>query len=348
VFGRSRLIRGAGLAAALAGGALSLAGCGGNKPAVSGTAASSNPPVAAQSSAALEQQFVAVVKETQPVVAQIQTDQGLGSGVIFDSKGDVVTNAHVVAGAGAMRVTLADGRQFSARLVGSYAPDDIAVVSVGAGHNLTSAHLADSSKVEVGDIVLATGNPLGLQSSVTDGIVSAIGRTVSEGGSVVLPNSIQTSAPINPGNSGGALVNLQGEVIGIPTLAAGNPQAGGAAAGIGFAIPSNLVRDIAGQLVRYGRVVNSHRAALGVRLADNLGRPGALIAAVQSGGPADKAGIVEGDSIDALNGRTVTSSDDLATILATLEPGRRVGVTVIRQDGSRSTVTVTLGSLTGG
>jgi S1-C subfamily serine protease len=250
------------------------------------------------SGASLERQFVTVVRQTLPSVAQIQTDRGLGSGVIFDANGDIVTNAHVLAGASSIRVTLADGRQFAARLVGSYAPDDLAVVSVGAGHNLKPARLGDSSKVEVGDIVLAAGNPLGLQSSITDGIVSAVGRNVSEGRGVVLPNAIQTSAPINPGNSGGALVDLRGQVIGIPTLAAGNPQAGGTAAGIGFAIPSNIVQDIAGQIVRNGRVVNSHRAALGVSLADNLARPGAVVTALQTAGPAANAGLLVGDSID--------------------------------------------------
>jgi S1-C subfamily serine protease len=336
----------------VAAGALALVGCGGGSKTSASKTASSTPtasaPPSSQSSAALEHQFVAVVKETQPEVGQIETDRGLGSGVIFDSNGDIVTNAHVVAGATTIRVTLADGRRYPARLAGAYTPDDLAIVSIGSGHNLKPARFGDSSKVEVGDIVLATGNPLGLQSSVTDGIVSAIGRTVTEGQGVVLPNAIQTSAPINPGNSGGALVSLQGELIGIPTLAAGNPQAGGAAAGIGFAIPSNLVRDIASQIDSHGRVVNSHRAALGVSLADNLVRPGALVAAVASRGPADKAGIVAGDSIEAINGRAVTSSDDLATLLATLEPGRNAKVTVSRQDGSRSNVTVTLGTLGGG
>ena len=164
----------------------------------------------------------------------------------------------------------------------------------------------------------------------------------------MLPNAIQTSAPINPGNSGGALVDLQAQVIGIPTLAAGNPQSGGTATGIGFAIPSNLVRDIAGQLVRYGRVVQSHRAALGVSLADNPARPGALVVAVQTGGPADKAGIVPGESIDAIDGKAVQSSDGFATLPATLEPGRTVKVTLTRQDGQSTTVTATLGELAGG
>ena len=159
------------------------------------------------------------------------------------------------------------------------------MITIGPGHALRPAIFADSSKVEVGEIVLAAGNPLGLRSSITDGIVSALGRNVSEGQGIVLPNAIQTSAAINPGNSGGALVDLVGRVIGIPTLAAADPQLGGAAAGIGFAIPSNTVRDIANQIIEHGRVVDSHRAALGVSLADSLERPGALVVAVQ---PADQ------------------------------------------------------------
>jgi S1-C subfamily serine protease len=296
----------------------------------------------------LEQQFVRVVKATQPEVAQIQTDNGLGSGVIFDTKGDIVTNAHVLAGASKLEVSLADGRRYAARLVGSYTPDDLAVVSIGSVSRIKPARFADSSKLEVGDIVLAAGNPLGLQSSITDGIISALGRTVSEGQGIVLPYAIQTSAPINPGNSGGALVDLQGQVVGIPTLAASNPQAGGAAAGIGFAIPSNLVREIAGQLVQHGRVVNSHRAALGISYADNVVRTGVVVAAVQPGGAADRAGIVAGDTIESIDGRSVTSADELAAVLATLAPGRKVKVALTRQDGSSATLVVTLASLSGG
>ena len=342
------MIRTARIASALSVGTLLVAGCGGSGKATPSTTTANSADSSPSSATSLEQQFVAVVRQTQPSVAQIQTDQGLGSGVIFDVNGDIVTNAHVLAGASSIRVTLADGRRFPARLVGAYAPDDLAVVSVGTGHALKPARFGDSSKLQVGEIVLAAGNPLGLQSSITDGIVSALGRNVSEGQGVVLPGAIQTSAPINPGNSGGALVDLQAQVIGIPTLAAGNPQSGGAAAGIGFAIPSNLVRDIAGQIVRYGRVVQSHRAAIGVSVADSSYRPGALVVAVQSGGPADKTGIVPGDSIDAIDGKTVQSADDFATLLATLEPGRTVKLTITRQDGQSTTVTATLGKLAGG
>jgi putative serine protease PepD len=319
-------------------------GCGGSARTVSIREPATVP---GSSAAAVERQFVAVVRRVQPVVVQIRTDSGLGSGVIFDAKGDVVTNAHVVAGSGSLSVTLADGRRFSARLVGSYAPDDLAVVSIGSAQGLRPATFADSSEVDVGDLVLAVGNPLGLQSSVTNGIVSGVGRDVSEGQGVVLPGAIQTSAPINPGNSGGALVDLEGRVIGIPTLAASNPQLGGTAAGIGFAIPSNVVTDIAGQIVRQGRVVSSHRAALGVSLADNPSGTGAVVAAVQSGGPAAKAGIVVGDTIEAIDGKRVTSTDDLATALAAMAPGEKVTVMVTRPDGTSSTHTVTLGQLPG-
>ena len=211
------------------------------------------------------------------------------------------------------------------------------MISIGPGQAIKPARFGDSSKVEVGDIVLAVGNPLGLQSSVTDGIVSGVGRDVGEGQGVVLPNAIQTSAPINPGNSGSALVDLQARVVGIPTLAASNPQIGGTAAGMGFAIPSTVVTDIAGQIVRNGRVVYSRRASLGVRLADNPARPGVVVAAVQSGGPAEKAGITAGDTIEAIEGKSVASVDELATALASMQPGQAVKVSVTRPDGTSST-----------
>ena len=333
-----RLVAAVAVLAALAAGCSSTARPTSSAHASSGTTRSLSP------ARTLEQQYVAVVKTVARAVVQIQTDQGLGSGVVFDGAGDIVTNAHVIANAGSLRVTLADGRRYDARLVGAYAPDDLAVISIGRGRAVTAATFADSSKVEVGDIVLAAGNPLGLQSSITDGIVSATGRTVSEGQGVVLPNAIQTSAAINPGNSDGALVDLDGRVIVIPTLAAVNPQSG-AAAGIGFAIPSNVVRDIAGQIVAHGRVVDSHRAALGVSLADNLASPGAIVAAVAAGGPAATAGIAAGDSIEAIAGKSISSADDVATVLATLSVGQKVKVTFTSQDGTRSAVTVTLGQL---
>ena len=297
-------------------------------------------PAAASS---LQQQFIAAVRKILPSIVQIRTSTGLGSGVVFDSRGDVVTNAHVTGGSSSFTVTLADGRQYAARLIGSYTADDLAVITIGA-HGARAATFADSSKLEVGDIVLAAGNPLGLQSSITDGIVSALGRNVSEGGGIVLPGTIQTSAAINPGNSGGALVDLSGRVIGIPTLAAASTN-GATAAGIGFAIPSNLVRDIATQIIRSGHVVNSGRAALGISVADSVVRAGALVVAIQTGGPADRAGIKVGDAIVAVNGTAVPDAESLFSALAAHRPGQSVKITLTTADGARSTVTVTLGEL---
>src|SRR5436305_1719516 len=199
---------------------------------------------------------------------------------------------------------------YGASLVGRFPPDDLAVVRVSAA-KLTPAGFADSSKLDVGDFAIAIGNPLGLRSSVTDGIVSAFRQGVSEGNGVALPLMIQTSAAINPGNSGGALADLQGRVIGIPTLAATDPELGGSAApGIGFAIPSNLVKDIATQIIRNGHVVNSRRAYLGVEIGDTNG-VGVFVQSVTPGGPAAKAGLVAGDVIKSLNGRSPLTVDDL-------------------------------------
>ena len=342
---RSTLSRwlGAALAAALA-----LAGCGGSASRSTTTAAASVSASPAGPAARLQAQYVSVVKTAQPGVVQIETESGLGSGVVFDAHGNIVTNAHVVSGSSRLEVTLADGRRFPARLVGAYTPDDLAVVSIGQGHGVRPAAFADSSKLNVGDLVLAVGNPLGLQSSVTDGIISALGRDVSEGQGVVLPDAIQTSAAINPGNSGGALIDLQARVVGIPTLAAVSSQAGTAATGIGFAIPSNTVTDIAGQIVRYGHVVNSHRAALGVQIADSPARPGALVVKVESGGAAARAGIAAGDAVVKFDGATITSAGDLAAALSTHKPGDTVTVSVTGTDGRTRTKTVVLGQLSGG
>ena len=224
--------------------------------------ASADDASAPTAASALQNAYINVLDDVRPSVVEISTSQGLGSGVVYDTKGNIVTNAHVVAGATDFKVTLSDGRTLPATLVGTYEPDDLAVVRV-ASHKLPAATFADSSKVRAGDIVLAIGNPLGLSSSVTNGIVSATGRTVSEGNGVVLPSTIQTSAAINPGNSGGGLVGLDGRVMGIPTLAA-TPELGGSAPGIGFAIPSNTVKLIASQLIANRKVTNSdHRVARG-------------------------------------------------------------------------------------
>ena len=215
-----------------------------------GTAASAGDQISsagvasADQASSLQQRFVSIVRAVAPKVVQIRTPLALGSGVVFDARGDVVTNAHVVDNATRFLVTLASGDSHPATLVGRDAAMDLAVIRI-KGARPRPATFANSAQVKVGDLTLAIGNPLGLRSSVTEGIVSAVGRSVPETDSVTLSSVIQTSAAINPGNSGGALVDLSGQVIGIPTLAALDPEMGAEAPGIGFAIASNIVRQAA-------------------------------------------------------------------------------------------------------
>jgi putative serine protease PepD len=200
--------------------------------------------------AAIQQQFLDVVRQVSPQVVQIRTSRGLGSGVVYDGKGDIVTNAHVAADARQFLVTLPDGGRECATLVGTDPRHDLAVIRLSSS-TPDPATFGDSAGVHSGGIVFAIGNPLGLQSSVTQGIVSSVNRSVPEGNGVTLTNVIQTSAEINPGNSGGALVDLSGRVIGIPTLTAIDPELGGGsqAPGIGFAIGSDTVRRVADGLI---------------------------------------------------------------------------------------------------
>jgi putative serine protease PepD len=341
--------------AALAAVLAACAGCtsGGSTTAATPAAAATTP----AGGVPLQQDYVNTIRRVLPSVVEIKTASGLGSGVVFDTAGHIVTNAHVVGTATSFQVVLAGSMSpLPARLTGSYPPDDLAVIQVTGAAHLVPAHFADSSKLQVGDIVLAMGNPLGLASSVTDGIISAVGRTVSEpqeAGSpgATLPDVIQTSAAINPGNSGGALVNLADQVVGIPTLAATDQQLGGAAPGIGFAIPSNIVTDIAGQIIKTGHVTNSHRAALGVRVQTVTGPDGqpagAGIATVTPGGPAAKAGLQPGDVITAVNGTATSDTETLTAVLASLQPGQQVSLSVTKPDGSTAAVHVTLGQLPG-
>jgi putative serine protease PepD len=247
------------------------AGAGASPSAGAGPGTETDGPAAA---VAVQQDFVSVIRRVLPSVVEIRTNNGLGSGVVLDSDGDIVTNAHVVEGASSFQVVSASparragqtvaGQELTdtavqAALVGSCPADDLAVIRVRAGAGLLPATFADGSSVSVGDIVLAIGSPLGLGGSVTEGIVSAIGRSVAEPASVgapaaVLADAIQTSAAINPGNSGGALVSIDGAVVGIPTLAAVNGAAGGAAPGIGFAIPASLAVSVGRELTGTGGV----------------------------------------------------------------------------------------------
>jgi putative serine protease PepD len=240
---KRRAIRRISVAAALSlAGLAGLVGCGSSN---NSNSTSSNSDVAG----GLQAKYTRTVRNVSPQVVEIRTSTDLGSGIVYDARGDVVTNAHVVGNGKAVTVRLPDGSTHPGTVLGTSAGNDLAVVRL-AGVTPHPAAFADSSKLEVGDVALAIGNPLGLASSVSEGIVSSMGRSVSEGNGVTLRSAIQTTAAINPGNSGGALVDLSEQVIGIPTLAATDPQLGGGAApGIGFAIPSNTVTKVANQLI---------------------------------------------------------------------------------------------------
>ncbi|MEU6401706.1 trypsin-like peptidase domain-containing protein [Streptomyces sp. NPDC046985] len=358
---RARALRTAVPLAALLCCAMPLTGCdaasGAKDPAASASPAQDRRGGAPTVATDLQNAYQQVIKDVLPSVVQIQASQELGSGIVFDGAGHVVTNAHVVGSEKRFQVTTAGSEApLTATLVSSYPDQDLAVVKLDKlPPGLKAASFGDSKKVDVGQIVLAMGSPLGLSSSVTQGIVSATGRTVSEGGEgqsgggtgATIAGMVQTSAAINPGNSGGALVNLDGQVIGIPTLAAADPQLGGSAApGIGFAIPSSTVRTIAEQIVKYGRVVDSGRAALGITgrtVVDADYQPeGVAVAQVSPGGPADRAGIRSGDVVTRLGGTDLTTVTSLSEALAVARPGQRTKVTYTR-DGREHTVEVTLG-----
>jgi S1-C subfamily serine protease len=358
VLAKRRLVPAAAvLALAAAAGCSSSGGTGADAANSAGAGSPAAPLAGAAGAAALQQGFVSVVKQTLPSVVEIQTSSGLGSGVVFNSAGDIVTNAHVVGTATRFTVLLSNSASpRPATLVGRFLPDDLAVIKVSDTANLRPAVFANSSKLAVGDIVLAIGAPLGLTSSVTEGIVSATGRTVSEpsgDGSpgATLPDTIQTSAAINPGNSGGALVNLSGQVAGIPTLAATDQQLGGAAPGIGFAISSNTVTLIARQLVATGRVANSGRAALDVSVSTVVGGNGAPagagVVSVTQGGPAAQAGITAGSVITSVNGTPTPDVQSLTAALVGLRPGDVAKVGITTADGRHETVRVKLGQLPG-
>jgi putative serine protease PepD len=308
--------------------------------------------------AALEDEFASVVTDVLPSVVEITHDGSVGSGVVFDNQGHIVTNAHVVGTATAFDVRLAGSSAVrQATLVHSHPVEDLAVIRVQDTGGLVPARFGATRDLRVGEIVMAMGSPLGLESSVTQGIVSALGRAVPEPPEpqigfpgTVLRQTIQTSAPINPGNSGGALVNLDREVVGVPTLAAVNQGIGGAAPGIGFAIPGDIVRDIAQQIVDNGRVVHSGRAALGVTattVTNDRAEPiGAGIAAVDPSGPAAAAGVRVGDLITRVVDDEIRTAQDLQAATAARRPGDVIRLTALRPPAAEPyTVTITLGEL---
>ena len=286
-----------------------------------------------------------IIAQDRQAVVQINVQRGqgggIGSGVIIDQQGDIITNDHVVSGGQKFNVVLFDGTSLPATLVGTDSADDLAVVKIRPSNKLYAMPIGDSSKLQVGNAVLAMGNPLGITQTVTNGIVSALGRTVSEGqagGTIV--DAVQTDAPINPGNSGGALVDMSGSLVGIPTLVAIDPEFKTPANGVGFAVPSNRVKFIAPQLIQYGKVQHSGRAALAINAttvdaqvaaqASLSVDHGALIVSATPGGPAAQAGLRSGDVIVQLEKSAVNNVSDLSDALLSYDPGTTVTVGIMR------------------
>jgi len=265
---------------------------------------------------------------------QSQQQISAGSGVIVDAKnGYVITNAHVVNGAREIAVTLKDNRRLPAKLVGADAGTDIALLRIEP-RNLAEAKWGDSDALQVGDFVLAIGNPFGIGQTATSGIVSALGRSgLSVEG---YEDFIQTDASINPGNSGGALVNLRGELVGINSAIIG-PSGGNV--GIGFAVPSMIARAVMDQIVRFGEV---RRGRLGVTMQDVVGGDGASVAEVEPRSPAAQAGLRKGDVIVALNGRAVRGAAELRARLSVVPVGERVELG-IQRGGQPQLIRATVG-----
>ncbi|GII93735.1 S1C family serine protease [Sinosporangium siamense] len=304
-----------------------------------------------------------VAGNIRPSVVSIAVGSGEGSGVILSEDGLILTNNHVVAGGGPgadMQVKFSDGKTAPATIVGTDPTTDLAVIKATGVSGLTKASLGDSDKVRVGDSVLAIGSPLGLEGSVTSGIVSALNRTLTVGGqndrmpppgwggrrgesgaeggsATTITGAIQTDAAINAGNSGGALVNAAGQVIGINTAIATNGGEGNI--GVGFAVPINTAKRISDQLVNGGKA--SH-AYLGVNLTDATNETrGAMVASVQQGSPAEKAGLRQGDVVTKINDTNVDEADDVVGAVRGFKPGDQVTISYVR-GGQSQTATVSL------
>ncbi|HEX6483806.1 MAG TPA: trypsin-like peptidase domain-containing protein, partial [Ktedonobacteraceae bacterium] len=286
---------------------------------------------------------MSVIAKFRPSVVQInvttQNGQGsLGSGTIIDSRGYIVTNDHVVTGAKSLQVELFDGTKLPAQLTGLDPLDDLAVVKITPPPDMAVAKLGDSSQLRVGQTILAIGSPLGVTQTVTGGIVSALGRNVPGGEGSVIFNSIQMDAAINPGNSGGALVDLQGDLVGIPTLTIVNPSFNTPASGLGFSIPANRAAFIVPQLIQSGKVTDFGLADLGLQgttvdttAAAQLQLPvtqGVLVTSVTANGPAAKAGLQVGDVIVRLNSTAVTDEAGLLDNVLNKNPGEQVALQV--------------------
>ncbi len=357
------------------------------------------PPVAAQSSSSytdLESQFIQLYEQANPAVVSVQVRQpittsanlplpfpfgfsqggqqyvyGQGSGFVYDTQGHIVTNYHVAGEADQIMVVLADGNSVEARLVGGDPDSDLAVIQIDpSGLNLQPLTLGDSDALEVGQMVVAIGNPFGLQGTMTTGIVSALGRMLESqaaaigGGRFNIPDIIQTDAAINPGNSGGPLLNLAGQVVGVNTAIESSVQQN---SGIGFAVPANMVARVVPALIEHGSYEHPWLGIAGATLTPRLGsamgleasQRGVLIDSVSANSPADEAGLrgsnrqvridgqqvsVGGDVIVSVDGQPVNSFDDLLDYIANeISVGQTITLGVLR-DGQRIDVQVTLGA----
>jgi putative serine protease PepD len=276
-----------------------------------------------------------------------QQTQGEGAGVVYDSGGNILTDEHVVAGANKITVTFADGRKATGKVVGSDTGADMAVIHVNVpSSELHPVPFADSSKLQVGDAVVAIGSPFSLPNSITAGIVSAVGRTISAPNQFTIPNAIQTDAAINPGNSGGPLLNASGQVIGLADQIDTNnqnSQGQGSNSGVGFATPSNTDVRIANEIIKTGKAQNAY---VGVSLNPQVGGGAAISKSSQgvvSGGPAAKAGLQPADVITAVNGKPIISVNQFVATIANYAPGNTVTLTV-KRGGQTKTIKLTLGA----
>jgi serine protease Do len=277
----------------------------------------------------------------------VPRQQGIGSGVIATKDGYILTNNHVVDGADEVKVALQDGREFTAKVIGRDPKSDVAVIKIDA-KDLPAVPMADSDKVEVGDVVLAVGNPFGIGQTVTTGIVSATGRAGAVG--LDYEDFIQTDAAINPGNSGGALIDAEGRLIGINTAILSRS---GGNQGIGFAIPVNLARDVMESLVKDGRVTRGYLGVMIQDLTPELAKEfnlkdstGALVGDVTPNSAAEKAGLRNGDIIVDFNGKKVADSRHLKLEVARVSPGETVPVKILR-DGANKTLEIKVKEMPG-
>jgi putative serine protease PepD len=265
-----------------------------------------------------------------------------GAGVVYNSKGDILTDQHVVAGATAVKVTLQDGKQYPAKVLGTDASDDVGVIHINAPTSeLHPIALANSTTTQVGDPVVAIGSPFSLPETTTSGIVSQTGRSITAPNNYTIPNAIQTDAAINPGNSGGPLLDSSGHVLGLnDQIETNNQTAGGegSSSGVGFAIPSNTVARIANGIISGSPIKHPY---VGIFLQDDAGG-GAQISQVGPNTPATNAGLEAGDVVTAVNGKTVNTTDDLIATLDTFSPNQTITLT-IRRGGHTKQVKVKLG-----